>query len=53
MRSYASSWRIRACLSLWYHNNRDGPLPMSVRIWFGKLVGRALGVVAIDVNNDG
>jgi len=37
-----------------YHNNRDGTFTdVSQQSGLGKLVGRALGVVAIDVNDDG
>jgi enediyne biosynthesis protein E4 len=37
-----------------YHNNRDGTFTdVSAQSGFDKLVGRALGVVSIDVNDDG
>jgi hypothetical protein len=37
-----------------YHNNRDGTFTdVSARSGLDKLIGRALGVVAIDVNDDG
>jgi hypothetical protein len=54
MRSYCEQLAYQGMPLTLYHNNRDGTFTdVSTQSGLGKLVGRALGVVAIDVNNDG
>jgi hypothetical protein len=54
MRSYCEQLAYQGMPLTLYHNNHDGTFSdVSARSGFEKLVGRALGVVAIDVNDDG
>src|SRR6266849_8077922 len=54
MRSYCEQLAYQGMPLTLYHNNRDGTFTdVSAQSGLGKLVGRALGVVAIDVNDDG
>src|SRR5882724_3204995 len=54
MRSYCEQLAYQGMPLTLYHNNRDGTFTdVSAQSGLEKLVGRALGVVAIDVNNDG
>lgn len=53
-RSYCEQLAYQGMPLTLYHNNRDGTFTdVSSQSGLGKLVGRALGVVAIDVNDDG
>ena len=54
MRSYCEQKAYRGMPLTLYHNNGDGTFTdVSERSGLAKLVGRALGVVAVDVNDDG
>jgi hypothetical protein len=54
MRSYCAQKAYPGMPLTLYHNNGNGTFTdVSERSGFAKLVGRALGVVAIDVNDDG
>jgi len=54
MRSYCEQLAYQGMPLTLYHNNRDGTFTdVSAQSGFEKLVGRGLGVVAIDVNDDG
>jgi hypothetical protein len=54
MRSYCEQKAYRGMPLTLYHNNRDGTFSdVSERAGLAKLVGRALGVVAVDVDGDG
>ena len=54
MRSYCEQLAYQGMPLTLYHNNHDGTFTdVSSQSGLGKLVGRALGVVAIDVNDDG
>ena len=54
MRSYCEQLAYQGLPLTLYHNNRDGTFTdVSAQSGLGKLVGRGLGVVAIDVNDDG
>jgi len=54
MRSYCEQVAYQGMPLTLYHNNGDGTFTdVSRQAGFDKLIGRALGVVAIDVNNDG
>jgi enediyne biosynthesis protein E4 len=54
MRSYCEQKAYTGMPLTLYHNNGDGTFTdVSERSGLAKLVGRALGVVAIDVNGDG
>src|SRR5689334_13679493 len=54
VRSYCEQVAYQGMPLTLYHNNRDGTFTdVSRQSGFEKLVGRALGVVAIDVNADG
>jgi hypothetical protein len=54
MRSYCEQLAYQGMPLTLYHNNHDGTFTdVSAQSGLGKLVGRALGVVAIDVNDDG
>ncbi len=53
-RSYCEQLAYQGMPLTLYHNNRDGTFTdVSTQSGLDKLVGRALGVVAIDVNDDG
>jgi len=54
MRSYCEQKAYRGMPLTLYHNNGDGTFTdVSEQSGLGKLVGRALGVVAVDVDDDG
>jgi enediyne biosynthesis protein E4 len=54
MRTYCEQTAYQGMPLTLYHNNRDGTFTdVSARSGLGKLVGRGLGVVAIDLNGDG
>ncbi len=54
MRSYCEQVAYQGMPLTLYHNNRDGTFTdVSRQSGLDKLVGRALGVVAIDLNDDG
>ena len=54
MRSYCEQVAYQGMPLTLYHNNRDGTfIDVSAQSGFDKLVGRALGVVALDLNDDG
>jgi len=54
MRSYCEQTAYQGMPLTLFHNNGDGTFSdMSAPSGFDKLVGRALGVVAVDVNDDG
>jgi hypothetical protein len=54
VRSYCEQVAYQGMPLTLYHNNHDGTFTdVTQRSGFDKLVGRALGVVAIDVNDDG
>lgn len=54
MRSYCEQVAYQGMPLTLYHNNRDGTFTdVSAQSGFDKLVGRALGVVAVDLNDDG
>jgi hypothetical protein len=54
MRSYCEQTAYQGMPLTLFHNNRDGTFSdVSAPFGFDKLMGRALGVVAIDVNDDG
>jgi hypothetical protein len=54
MRSYCEQLAYQGMPLTLYHNNRDGTFTdVSAQSGVEKLVGRGLGVVAIDVNDDG
>jgi hypothetical protein len=54
IRSYCEQLAYQGMPLTLYHNNRDGTFTdVSAQSGLEKLVGRALGVVAIDVNHDG
>ena len=54
MRSYCAQTAYQGMPLTLFHNNRDGTFTdVSARAGFDKLAGRALGVVAIDANDDG
>jgi enediyne biosynthesis protein E4 len=54
VRSYCAQVAYQGMPLTLYHNNGDGTLTdVSARSGVDKFVGRALGVVAIDVNDDG
>ena len=54
VRSYCEQLAYQGMPLTLYHNNRDGTFTdVSDASGFDKLVGRALGVVAIDLNDDG
>jgi enediyne biosynthesis protein E4 len=54
VRSYCEQLAYQGMPLTLYHNNRDGTFTdVSEASGFDKLVGRALGVVAIDLNDDG
>ena len=54
MSSYCEQLAYQGLPLTLYHNNRDGTFTdVSAQSGLGKLVGRGLGVVAIDVNDDG
>jgi enediyne biosynthesis protein E4 len=54
IRSYCEQVAYQGMPLTLYHNNRDGTFTdVSAQSGFDKLVGRALGVVAIDLNDDG
>jgi len=54
MRSYCEQLAYQGMPLTLYHNNRDGTFTdVSAQSGLEKLVGRGLGVVAIDVNDDG
>ena len=54
MRSYCEQLAYQGMPLTLYHNNHDGTFTdVSSQSGLGKLVGRALGVVAIDVTDDG
>ncbi len=54
VRSYCAQVEYKGEPLTLYHNNGDGTFTdVSARSGFDKLVGRALGVVAIDVSQDG
>jgi hypothetical protein len=53
-RAYCAQLAYQGMPLTLYHNNGDGTFTdISGRSGFDKLIGRALGVVAIDVNDDG
>ncbi len=53
-RAYCAQLAYRGMPLTLYHNNGDGTFTdVSEHAGFDKLIGRALGVVAIDVNDDG
>jgi hypothetical protein len=53
-RAYCAQLAYRGMPLTLYHNNGDGTFTdVSEHAGFDKLIGRALGIVAIDVNNDG
>ncbi len=54
MRSYCEQLAYQGMPLTLYHNNRDGTFTdVSAQSGLEKLVGRGLGVVAVDVNDDG
>ena len=54
MRSYCAQTAYQGMPLTLFHNNRDGTFTdASTKSGLDKLIGRALGVVAIDVNDDG
>jgi hypothetical protein len=54
MRSYCEQTAYRGMPLTLYHNNRDGTFTdVSAQSGLDKLVGRGLGVIAIDLNGDG
>ncbi len=54
MRTYCEQLAYQGMPLTLYHNNHDGTFTdVSTASGFDKLVGRALGVVAIDINGDG
>jgi enediyne biosynthesis protein E4 len=54
VRSYCEQLAYQGMPLTLYHNNRDGTFTdVSAPSGFDKLVGRALGVIAIDLNDDG
>jgi hypothetical protein len=54
MRTYCEQTAYQGMPLTLYHNNRDGTFTdVSAQSGLGKLVGRGLGVVAIDLNGDG
>jgi enediyne biosynthesis protein E4 len=54
LRSYCQQTAYQGMPLTLYHNNGDGTFTdVSAKAGFDKLVGRALGVVAVDVNDDG
>lgn len=54
MRSYCAQTAYQGMPLTLFHNNHDGTFTdVSAHAGFDKLVGRALGVVAIDANDDG
>jgi len=54
MRTYCEQLAYQGMPLTLYHNNRDGTFTdVSAPSGFDKLVGRALGVIAIDLNDDG
>ena len=54
VRSYCAQVRYRGLPLTLYHNNGDGTFTdVSASSGLSQLVGRALGVVAVDVNDDG
>jgi hypothetical protein len=53
-RPYCSINRFKGSASLLFHNNRDGTFTnVSEKTGIGAQIGKGLGVVALDYNNDG